>query len=562
VLDVTEQIRRYADGVAESIETAPFRITDPVETRPGPGRRPAWPWLVAAALALVLLAGGIWVAFDSSGSDPRPAGPVDGPTGVELLDPGPLEPRADAPLVWTGNEAVVWGGDLESNRTGQPDRPFADGAAYDPVTRRWRMMSPSPLPNSMDGVSAVATDQGVVIARGSKVALWSPDTDTWRTFDDAPRPGPYGAPPDLISTGREVISVRANAVLSLVSGQWTPLPEPPIELQSAQAVWTGDELVVLGERVLTEPGGLVLRDPRSPRWTEIAVPERFRGNALSAAWDGERILVADYEMRVGTYTPSSGTWDELSTIPGRFSEGGPTISTAGATVVVTTPYAIVLRVGDGPWVPVPYGKLDFWHRALVIPDGSLLVFDMNDDGEMKLARVDPERLATSPRALQAGVATVTLPPGIELRSSSSDGAKTGPADAASVHLQLSTTSGPCSVTGVQRPDSSAHIEDMPFVDELRRLNREHYERYQNQVNRLAQRRQALTERNPVPVRELDAVNQELYELTQRGPDRPGFSLDHRVWFAFTYDDGDLVRLECDDPLTTEELANGTTLPDP
>lgn len=53
----------------------------------------------------------------------------------------PLQPRDGASLVWTGSEAIVWGGIKRGCGTCFLD----DGAAYDPATDTWRDLPAGPL---------------------------------------------------------------------------------------------------------------------------------------------------------------------------------------------------------------------------------------------------------------------------------------------------------------------------------------------------------------------------------------------------------------------------------
>ena len=122
--------------------------------------------------------------------DDGPRGPARTDASVELLDAGPLEPRDGAALAWDGTELVVWGGAIEPANRGLtgPDRQFGDGAAFNPTTRSWRTMAPGPLPTNLLTPVAVATPDGVVIARGTNVARWNPTANTWTALDDAPAP--------------------------------------------------------------------------------------------------------------------------------------------------------------------------------------------------------------------------------------------------------------------------------------------------------------------------------------------------------------------------------------
>jgi hypothetical protein len=114
--------------------------------------------------------------------------------------------------------------------------------------------------------------------------------------------------------------------------------------------------------------------------------------------------------------PEGGSWEPVPSVPARFSESSPTISAVRDALVVTAPSAIAIRIGDGPWVPVPYGEIDFWSRA-VVDDESLLVYGMAEGGRMRFARIDPVRLASEARTLQVGVVEVRLPDGVTMTDS-------------------------------------------------------------------------------------------------------------------------------------------------
>ncbi|HVL89651.1 MAG TPA: hypothetical protein VM841_05385, partial [Actinomycetota bacterium] len=53
-----------------------------------------------------------------------------------LMPESPLRARREAVSVWSGREMVVWGG--HEAAFAERQQGFADGASYDPVSRRWR----------------------------------------------------------------------------------------------------------------------------------------------------------------------------------------------------------------------------------------------------------------------------------------------------------------------------------------------------------------------------------------------------------------------------------------
>lgn len=96
---------------------------------------------------------------------------------------------------WTGTEVLMWGGFATYGATDSDgDHVFGDGAAYDPTTDEWRVLSPAPLSDRclhsgtwtgrefiVFGGLEVCGDPGV-LALGT-AAAYNPVTDSWRPLD-------------------------------------------------------------------------------------------------------------------------------------------------------------------------------------------------------------------------------------------------------------------------------------------------------------------------------------------------------------------------------------------
>lgn len=93
-------------------------------------------------------ASGVYIDSDS-------ARPISDPS---YLDPGPLSPRRDPDLIWTGEEMVVWGG-----RTDESNR-LIDGAAFNPDTNTWRILAESPLPAGTQSRAVWADGEMVLVS--------------------------------------------------------------------------------------------------------------------------------------------------------------------------------------------------------------------------------------------------------------------------------------------------------------------------------------------------------------------------------------------------------------
>lgn len=366
-----------------------------------------------------------------STTEPTTASSTTGPETTLPTNPGgpPLGLRSDVAMTWTGSEIVVWGGDVEAFNMGVSgtDRSFADGAAYDPATGAWRAMSPSPLPATADTPIATMTDLGVVIVRGTTTALWDPASDTWRLLDDAPTPAPPeggGAAQvsDLTADGGRVISYSANALLDLDAGAWSALPDPPATLARPTTAWTGEELIVIGG-----PGNpftsavAIAYDPGDGSWRTLPEPPAdLHAEALSAAWDGSRVVVVNYDMTAVAYDPVSDSWSRLPAVPARFSEWSPQTFAGGGLTATLLAQTIAVLGEDDRWEPFPYGVLPLGRTISL--DGSTRVATWATDTATEtntLTVLDLASFTTMPRR-QVGAGSIEVEPGDEVTDATYD----------------------------------------------------------------------------------------------------------------------------------------------
>ncbi|MGA2837119.1 MAG: hypothetical protein ABSF84_11035 [Acidimicrobiales bacterium] len=187
------------------------------------------------------------------------------------LPPSGLAPRADAIVVWTGRQLVVWGG-----RNSDFTATYGDGARLDPTTDTWSRLPPAPVPARALATAAWSgrevllwggdTGPGNEVGKG---AAYNPTTDTWRALP----PSPLRAKtlPTSAWTGRFFIVIGGSAGGTLpapgpgaaaydpATNTWTALPAAPMyppqfssptfaadQREDGSAVWTGSAVVVMG----------------------------------------------------------------------------------------------------------------------------------------------------------------------------------------------------------------------------------------------------------------------------------------------------------------------------
>ena len=137
---------------------------------------------------------------------------------------GAPTPRRSHTAVWTGSEMIVWGGGDWSGR-------FDSGGRYDPVLDSWAPTSTSGAPGAREGHSAVWTGSKMIVFGGHSGGLCD-------------------------------VPMRSGSEYAPATNSWLAIPSlTPSSLESRSdhtAVWTGSEMIVFGglnSRIIDELQG-------------------------------------------------------------------------------------------------------------------------------------------------------------------------------------------------------------------------------------------------------------------------------------------------------------------
>ncbi len=198
------------------------------------------------------------------------------------LPPTTFPGRYNHTAVWTGSKMIVWGGNDYSSGYRN------DGASYDPTADSWTTLATTTL-----------------AARHFHGAVWSTTTNEMLVW------GGYGSS----CTGTYCAD---GAAYDPATNAWTPIPAAPIAGRWKHTmVWTGTELIVWGG----QNGAGYLRDgarydPKTKIWIKFADPPAlFEGRIENAAvWSGKELIVWG---GVGAYvSPTYGKNDGARYLPG------------------------------------------------------------------------------------------------------------------------------------------------------------------------------------------------------------------------------------------------------
>ena len=216
------------------------------------------------------------------------------------LPPDPRGPVLNALNVWTGREVLSIGGHTPKD----VDQPVQQGAAFDPITDRWRVTA-DPL------AELIATTMSLAVPIGDSVFFGATGSDgaglarryhqaenRWSTA--AAPPGPLNSTVAALWTGSELLVWLAgpteNGLLAAyhpAEDRWsTDLPSPPIAHRfEAGSAWTGGEWLLwgggVGDRVFADGARF---DPASRTWAPMAQGP-LSARVASVLWTGRELLV-------------------------------------------------------------------------------------------------------------------------------------------------------------------------------------------------------------------------------------------------------------------------------
>jgi hypothetical protein len=308
-----------------------------------------------------------------------PPGPTTttGPEVVIPADSGTWRSLPDAPIrgrslfgaVWTGTEMLILGGDDP-----YADTKLRDAGAYNPTTRQWRRLADAPEGLDRYGVEAVWTGREAILwggyGGGIPGVAYDLLEDSWRILPDAPvRPRTNQT---LVWTGREAIvwggightekdgaigNLADGAAYDPASNTWRRIATSPLAPRNGHvAVWTGTEMIVWGGGSLNDeqaylPEGAAY-DPARDAWRVLPDAPIHTRSAATAVWTGTRMLVYGgvYHTASGgqpyadgaAFDPSTGKWEKLPVGPLGFREGSVSVWTGRQMIIwggLWDPYA-------------------------------------------------------------------------------------------------------------------------------------------------------------------------------------------------------------------------------
>lgn len=209
-------------------------------------------------------------------------------------------------VLWTGREAIGWGG-------GCCGDAWSNGAAYNPTTDTYRNLPRAPLAASQHPLGAWTGRELVLLvsgfdpdgkaypARFARAAAYSPTTNTWRRVAPLPVTGMrYRFFGSAVWDGREILVVGTGAKAQSAfaynpkTDTWRRLAPLPASRVGGTAVWTGKQLFVWGGSNLRGSAQLpdgVAYTPKTDHWSTIPrAPLRARyGPAVQ--WTGRQLIV-------------------------------------------------------------------------------------------------------------------------------------------------------------------------------------------------------------------------------------------------------------------------------
>ena len=289
-------------------------------------------------------------------------------------------------VVWSGREALFWGVAVQVTDT--PPLRVMTGAAYDPVSDRWRALPTSGAPVPSAGIegavwtgSEMLTFVDEVDTSRVTVARYRPQTDAWIPLaagDSIPYL-PYTHPAGVGGwTGREMLvwTGEHGARYDPQTGAWRIIgppfgaPQPRVE---HTMVWTGRDVLIWGGMGGERHQPTLLNDgarytPATDTWVPLPMsgaPAPRTGH--TAVWTGQTMLIWGGAGQQGvlndggSYDPTADAWQALPQDGAPRPRSHHTAVWTGSEMIIWGGDDGQQRVGDGArydpasrtWRPLP-----------------------------------------------------------------------------------------------------------------------------------------------------------------------------------------------------------------
>jgi N-acetylneuraminic acid mutarotase len=207
-------------------------------------------------------------------------------------------------VVWTGREAIGWGGGCCGDAQ-------ANGVAYDPTGDTYRPLPRSPLAPSQEPAGAWTGRELVLFVSGYgpdgkpyppgfvRAAAYNPVTNRWRRLARFPMSGPAALGP-AVWDGHELLLVAAGkdarSAYSYNPGtnHWRRLASLPSGRAGASVAWTGRQLLLWGGQTSSGSRGLndgLAYDPHTDRWSSVPRAPLAQRDGSAVAWTGRALIV-------------------------------------------------------------------------------------------------------------------------------------------------------------------------------------------------------------------------------------------------------------------------------
>ena len=224
-------------------------------------------------------------------------------TWTSMSNEGAPLARVNHTAVWGGRSMLVWGGLVSLPPSSVP---VDTGAAYDPASDTWQPIgiAGAPSPRSLHSATWIGSSMIVWGGRSGPTAFadggrYDPASDTWSVLALAGAPAPRFAH-SAVWTGDVLVVWGGLGGGSLATGgrydpdtnTWLPtsLNGAPAGRFSHTALWTGAAMLVWGGTGGATPlGSGALYDPVTNSWTATA--STGPRSRHSAVWTGGRMLV-------------------------------------------------------------------------------------------------------------------------------------------------------------------------------------------------------------------------------------------------------------------------------